>query len=448
MAFFRSTVAFSFTLAAFALPVAAEGNAKNIILFIADGWGFNHITVTNYYEFGEEGQQFYEKNFTPYAMSTYSTNGKGYDPDQAWVAFNYFRAGATDSAAAATTLASGVKTFNGAIGVDRDKKPVPTIVDKAESLGKSTGIVSSVHIAHATPASFGAHSNSRGKYEDIAREMIMDSAVDVIMGPGHPGFGEDGEAVDYEGDEKRHSYVGGIDTWAAVLEGKAGADADADGTPDPWSFIDSRDAFRKLATGETPKRVLGIAPVYATLQQNRTGNDEDTKNDPPNQTPFLQTSPTLPELTRAALNVLDNNDKGFFLMVEGGAVDWASHGNRAGRMIEEMIDYDAAIEAAAAWVEENSSWDDTLIVVTGDHECGYLTGPGSDPEWKPIVNNGKGNQPGSEWHSTGHTNQLIPLFVKGAGAEEFANIAPGNDKLRGKYTDNAEVGKMMIDLLR
>ncbi len=430
------------------LPAAADDGAKNIILFIADGWGFNHITATDYYAYGEDGQQIYEREFTPYAMSTYPARSKGYDPDLAWTSFVYFRAGATDSAAAATTLASGIKTLNGAIGVGEDGKPVPTIVDKAESLGKSTGIVSSVQIAHATPACFAAHNKSRAKYEDIAHEMILESPVDVIMGPGHPGFGEDGEPVASEGDEKRHSYVGGIDTWNAIKAGKAGADADGDGDADPWTLVESREALRKLGSGDTPSRVLGIAPIYATLQQNRTGNDEDTKNDPPYQTPLLETSPTLAELTNASLNVLDNNDKGFFLMVEGGAVDWASHRNRAGRMIEEMIGFEDAIKAAVGWVEANSSWDDTLIVVTGDHECGYLTGPDSDPEWNPIVNNGKGHLPGSEWHSSGHTNQLIPLFVKGAGAQRFAEIADQQDKRRGAYTDNAEVGSLMLELLR
>jgi alkaline phosphatase len=441
-------IAIALTSAAILPAAHAEDGAKNIILFIADGLGFNHITATNYYEHGEDSQQLYEKTFTPYAMSTYPARGKGYDPDQAWVAFNYFRAGATDSAAAATTLASGVKTLNGAIGVDRDGEHVPTIVDKAESLGKATGVVSSVQIAHATPASFVAHNKSRGKYEDIAREMIMESAVDVIMGAGHPGFGDNGEAVDFEDDEKRQRYVGGIETWAAVKEGNAGADADGDGDGDPWVLLETREAIRELMTSNAPNRVLGLAPVHETLQADRTGNDEDTTNDPPNQTPFLDTSPSLKELTAAALNVLDNNPNGLFLMVEGGAVDWASHANQAGRMIEEMIEFGDAIEEAAAWVEANSSWDETLIVITGDHECGYLTGPDSDPEWNPIANNGKGNLPGSEWHSKGHTNNLIPLFVKGAGADQFAEIANGEDTKRGSYTDNAEVGKLMIELLR
>jgi len=448
MTLFRTIIAFTLVLIAVTNFAHSEDGAKNIILFIADGLGFNHITATNYFDHGEDGQQIYEKTFTPYAMSTYSVNGKGYDPDQAWGAFNYFRAGSTDSAAAATTLASGIKTLNGAIGVDRDGERVPTIVDKAESLGKATGVVSSVQIAHATPASFVAHNKSRGKYEDIAREMIMESAVDVIMGAGHPGFGDNGEAVDYEGDEKRQRYVGGIETWAAVKAGNAGADADGDGNADPWTLVESREAFREMMTSTTPNRVLGLAPVHETLQADRTGNDEDTTNDPPNQTPFLDTSPALRELTAAALNVLDNNPNGLFLMVEGGAVDWASHANQAGRMIEEMMGFGGAIEEAVDWVEANSSWDETLIVITGDHECGYLTGSDSDPEWKPIVNNGKGNLPGSEWHSKGHTNNLIPLFVKGAGADRFKKIATGTDKKRGAYTDNADVGALMLELLR
>lgn len=161
MTHLRLIVAITLTWVTFAGSAFGEGGAKNIILFIADGWGFNHIRVTNYYEHGEDGQQVYEKTFAGYAMSTYSVRSKGYDAEQAWGAFNYFRDGATDSAAAATTLASGVKTLDGAIGVDQDGERLATIVDKAESLGKSTGVVSSVHIAHATPASFVAHNPRR-----------------------------------------------------------------------------------------------------------------------------------------------------------------------------------------------------------------------------------------------------------------------------------------------
>ncbi len=83
-------------------------------------------------------------------------------------------------------------------------------------------------------------------------------------------------------------------------------------------------------------------------------------------------------------------------MVEGGAVDWAAHANQSGRVIEEEIDFNHSVEAVVEWVEKNSNWGETLVIVTGDHETGYLTGPGSDPAWMPLVNNGAGYLPGME----------------------------------------------------
>jgi alkaline phosphatase len=154
------------------------------------------------------------------------------------------------------------------------------------------------------------------------------------------------------------------------------------------------------------------------------------------------------------MNVLDDDPDGFFLMVEGGAVDWASHGHNSGRMIEEEIDFNLAVEAAIQWVEENSTWEETLVIVTGDHETGYLTGPGSGPSatdstakqspfWNPLANNGAGTLPGMEWHDDGHTRSLIPLYAKGAGSEGFADHVAGTDPVRGPYIENTAVGKVM-----
>jgi alkaline phosphatase len=131
-------------------------------------------------------------------------------------------------------------------------------------------------------------------------------------------------------------------------------------------------------------------------------------------------------------------------MIEGGAVDWASHGNNSGRMIEEQIDFDNAVRAVIDWVQANSNWGDTLLVVTGDHETGYLTGPGSDPLWNPIINNGAGNLPGMEWHSGDHTNSLIPLFAKGDAARMFKSYADEFDPVRGRYLDNTELAKVLF----
>jgi alkaline phosphatase len=199
-------------------------------------------------------------------------------------------------------------------------------------------------------------------------------------------------------------------------------------------------------TGATPKRVIGISKVAKTLQQERSGEkDADTY-----AVPFIETVPTLEEMTRAALNILDNDPDGFFIMIEGGAIDWASHDNQIGRMIEEEIHFNQAVAAVVQWIEQNSSWDETLVIVTADHETGYLTGlnsgTGDDgkPIWNPIANRGQGITPGLQWNSDGHTNSLVPFFAKGAGSELFHHFADQTDPVRGKYLDNAELGQALF----
>jgi alkaline phosphatase len=123
---------------------------KNIIFFIADGCGYNQVDAASYYTFGETGKQSYEQFPIRYGLSTYSTNGHGYDPDSAWASFDYHKKKTTDSAAAATAMSTGVKTYNGAFAVDTSKTPLVTIVELVEQKGKATGVVSSVTFAHAT----------------------------------------------------------------------------------------------------------------------------------------------------------------------------------------------------------------------------------------------------------------------------------------------------------
>ncbi len=428
---------------------AAAPKAKNVIVMIADGWGFNQIDAASYYEFGETGQQIYERTFTPLAMSTYSAEGHGYDPEKFWSSAEYAKSGATDSAAAATAMATGIKTYNSAIGMDLDKKPVRNLCEAAEEAGKASGVVTSVPLAHATPAGFLAHNVKRGNYEEIAREMFHESKAEVIMGAGHPWFDTDGKLVAEPDGEKGiktpQSYdgVGGADTWIGLLTGTLGNDCDGDGVEDKWTLVQSREAFQRLAEGETPKRVAGVAPVSTTLQQERSG---DVKA-PAGAVPFNESVPTLAEMARAALNVLDNDPDGFFLMIEGGAVDWAGHDNRSGRLIEEVMEFNRAIEAVVEWVEQNSSWDETLVVITGDHETGFLGGPDAKEVYAPVTNNGKGQMPGMEWRSGSHTNSLIPFFAKGPGTELYKAAANKTDPKRGPYLDNTDLAKVVFSVI-
>jgi alkaline phosphatase len=432
-----SVLVASFVPAVSAAPKKAL--AKNVIILISDGWGYNHIESTNYWLDGTTGQQVYEKFPFQYAMSTYMVPG-GYDPALAWADFDYVKSGATDSAAAATAMSTGIKTYSGAIGVGLDGQNLWHAMQEAELLGKSTGVVTSVEWTHATPAGFVAHNVSRNNYAEIGEEMVYDSATDVIMGAGHPWFGHSGESLTTP---NTYKYVGGDTTWNDLVAGTAGGDADDDGVADPWYLVQDRAAFQALMEGPTPKRVLGTAQVYQTLQQSRSGDGYAD----PYVVPLIETVPTLEEMTKAALNILDNDDDGFMLMVEGGAVDWASHANQSGRMIEEQIDFNNAVQAVVDWVKANSNWGETLVIVTGDHECGYLTGTSSDPTWEPVVNNGAGVLPGMEWHSGNHTNALIPFFAKGDAARLFVHQADDSDPVRGRYIDNTEIADVVFETL-
>jgi alkaline phosphatase len=409
---------------------------------ISDGWHYNHIEATSFYRYGLAGQQVYNGFPVKYAMSTWMAwlaggcMGLGYDPVAAWTDFDYVKNCWTDSAAAATAMSTGLKTFIGAIGIDVSFQPLTNVVELAEMRGKATGVVTSVEWSHATPAGFVAHNISRNNFEALGQEMVYDSAVDVIMGAGHPWFDKDGQSI---ATPNTFQYVGGETTWDELVAGTAGGDADGDGVADPWVLVQSRGEFQALMSGPTPKRVLGTAQVYETLQGERSGD----RNADPYVVPLIATVPTLEETARAALNILDDDPDGFFLMIEGGAVDWASHDNLSGRMIEEQIGFDDAVQAVVDWVEANSSWAETLLIVTGDHECGYLTGPGSNPGWTPIVNNGSGNLPGMEWHSGEHTNRLIPLFANGDAATMFSNYAVGDDPVHGPYVDNTDLIKVI-----
>jgi alkaline phosphatase len=346
---------------------------------------------------------------------------------------------ATDSAAAATTMSTGVKTYGGAIGVGMDGTALVHAMEIAEAKGLSTGVVSSVEFSHATPAGFVAHNVSRNNYEEIAYEMIYESTTDVIMGAGHPWFGRDGEQLTSPNTFK---YVGGESTWEDLVAGTAGYDAD--GVTNLWKLIQTHQEFQKLMVGDTPNRVIGVPQLYQTLQQERGGDGYAD----PYVVPLIESVPTLEEMTVAALNVLDNDEDGLFLMVEGGAVDWAGHANQSGRVIEEQIDFDNAVQAVVEWVKTNSNWGETLLIVTGDHETGYMTGPNSDPGWNPIVNNGAGVLPGMEFHSGNHTNSLVPFFAKGDDGRWFKEMFDFSDPVRGRTIDNSDIGVLVIDLLK
>lgn len=423
---------------------------------IADGCGYGQVAATDYYEAGRPGAQVYEKFPVRLSVSTVSLNTGGYDPSLAESDFRYVEMTGllprkpTDSAAAATALASGVKTLNGHIGVDSLKQPVENVTERAEKLGKATGVITTVPFPHATPAGFTVHAEDRGSMTDIAADFLRNSRLDVLMGGGHPWYDRQGlplEIPDFR-------LFGGPALWDSLTQGQCGADRDGDGDPDPWNFIDSLEQFRALASGPAPDRLFGLPRVRETLQQGRGGRVFA----PPDSVPFIATVPTLAEMTAAALNVLDADPDGFFLMVEAGAVDWASHGNQTGRMIEEMRDFNRAVDQVVEWVERNGGWKKNLVIVTADHETGRPTSPSAESDWPSVpadrkagildpVNRGRGAVPDLVWRTVRHTNALVPLYAKGAGSECLTESAGRKDPVRGRFIDNTDIGRTVFRLM-
>lgn len=440
-------------------PVAANGPGsvnkpvRNVILMIDDGAGYNTHLIGSLYDKGEAEAEVYNDFPFRYAGSTYSRgvalpcgDPVGYDPAAAWGGFGYVLANPTDSAASGTAMATGVKTYDAAIGMDCDGHALQNLTELFEANDRSTGVVTSVPFDHATPASFVAHNPNRDNYTAIASEMLNSSATDVIMGGGHPFYTKYG----LKQVSGTYSYITKAD-YAALAAGTAGGDANGDGIADPWTFVQTRAQFQALTTGDTPSRVFGMAQVRQTLQEQRMKPGQPVDPEP-YTLPFLETVPTLTEMATGALNVLDNDEDGFFLMVEGGATDWAAHDNRKGLMIEEEIAFDRAVEAVLAWVDLNSNWGETMVIVASDHETGYVTGPGSGdtpdgPVWTPVVNNGAGVTPGFEYHSGDHTNSLVPYYVKGAAGRLLHGLVDGTDPVHGRYVDNTDIHALIVGAL-
>lgn len=447
---FKKTIAFSLlagtTVTSVLVPTKTLADnynnlkAKNVIVMISDGWGYNQIAATDYYQNGYVDSQIYHQFPYKSGMSTYSISANSYDTQKAWNDLNYVKRSPTDSAAAATAMSTGIKTYDAAIGVDSNKKTIKHIGEYFEEQGKSTGVVSTVQFSHATPAGFVAHNDNRNNYSDIANEMIKSSKTDVIMGAGNPLYNDNGKVTTKE----NYKYVGGKETWDGLVNGTLDvADANGDGKPDPWTLIQSKEDFVNLTKGDTPSRVIGVPEIATTLQQGRSGDGKANAFTVPQNTNV----PTLAQMSSGALNVLDNNDDGFFLMIEGGAIDWAGHSNQSGRLIEEQMDFNKAVEVVHAWVEKNSNWDETLLVVTGDHETGYLTGPKSFPDWTSVIGNGKGQMPTMQWNSGDHTNSIIPFYAKGCGTQLLRERASKLDIMRGDYIDNTDISNVIRSLI-
>lgn len=278
----------------------------------------------------------------------------------------------TDSAAGGTALSTGQKTYNGAIGVNTDTVAIKTILEMAEEKGLATGLVSTSAITHATPASFIAHQGSRGSYEDIAADFLK-TDIDVFIGGGYKHFAQrkDQRDLTRELQDKGYLVLRDMDEIAKVKSGKlAGLTAD-----------EHNEVY--------PKRKM-----------------------------------SLPLSTQTAINILNQNSKGFFMMVEGSQIDWGGHAQNTIYIVNEMLDFDRAVGKALEFAANDK---ETLIVVTADHETGGMGLSGGNIKTGMVK---------AAYTSKDHTATMVPVFAYGPGAEHFTGII-----------DNTDIPKAIMKLL-
>ena len=305
--------------------MASAQTAKYVFYFIGDGMGVNQVNGTEMYLAEQEGRIGAKSLlFTSFPVASVATTFSATNS-------------VTDSSAAGTALATGSKTYNGAIGMDDQKQPLQSVAAQAKAAGKKVGVATSVSVDHATPAAFYAHQPDRDMYYEIATDL--------------PKAGFD-------------FYAGG-----GFL--KPTTTADQKEAPSIFPIIEA--AGYTVARGlqeyqakaaEAGKMVLiqkeGAAPDCLPYAIDRQEGDL-----------------SLAEITQSAIDFLTKGkDKGFFLMVEGGKIDWACHGNDAATVFHEVVDMDNAIRVAYEFYKKHPK--ETLIVVTADHETGGLglgTGP-------------------------------------------------------------------------
>lgn len=449
-------ITFVSIIAMISLPGEAAPSAKksNVILFIADGAGFATFSAAADYQTGSPtGLPYMSKPWKLYSCSTYSIAGD-YDPDEMWSSFKKQLSNATDSAAAATAINTGVKTDNGSLGMDDDQEWVETFAEMAAKKGFACGSVTSVQVAHATPGGVAGHVDSRREGSRIFEQSLYSGALSVMIGCGHPQYDRQGNLAtgdalsrkssdDYyfSADGQKHFLEFNVfgpskRQWEKIQKGEL---------PESWEFIEAREDFQRIAKdpGEAPKKLLGIARSHVSF----------TYDDRNKERQVIPTVPTLAEASLAALNVLNQNRKGFYLMIEGGAVDTCNHTNNLPGMLVEMREFNAAIAAVCDWVEKNSSWEETLVIITSDHETGALWGPNADKSdslFQTIQFNGKGVLPTYKYYYGNHTNQLVPVYVRGKDAALFEKCIRGTDPFFGKlwnydgrYIDNTDFIQVM-----
>lgn len=325
--------------------------ARCVILFIGDGMGPHQIEAARLYA-GEP--LTFDRMPVQTSLATASANSE-----------------VTDSAAAATALATGHRVNNGVISraMPGDGQPLTTALEILAQQGKATGLVTSVPILHATPAAFAAHVEHRKEAQAIAQDYLTVTRPDLLLGSGGMGM---------------------------KLEDAADAG---------YTVVTTREELFSHQAQQATR-------LWGFFGDGRLPYEYDAMTGPDNGFDKL---PHLSELTLTALAFLDRDPDGFFLMVEGGLIDWASHDNQIERAVLETIELARAVQMTLDWARDR---DDVLILVTADHETGGL---------EILEDRGAGQFPKVSWSTKGHTATPVPLYAWGQNASWAADADESAD---------------------
>ncbi|WP_270180940.1 alkaline phosphatase [Alkalihalobacillus sp. CinArs1] len=413
-----------------------NGEIKNVIFLIGDGMGPVYNTAY---------RSFMDDKSTPYMEEVaFDKQLLGQQQTYSWD----HEESVTDSAAAGTSMAAGIKTYNGAISVDMEKQEVETVLERAKKEDKATGLVSTSQVNHATPASFGAHDESRHNYNAIADDYFDEKVdgehkVDVILGGGTKYFERADRDLAGEFEEAGYSYV----------------------------------TNKEDLMSDDNEQILGLFGEKG--MDKMIDRDEET--------------PSLADMTTTALDRLSKDKDGFFLMVEGSQIDWAGHDNDVVAAMSEMEDFEQAYKEAIEFAKKDKH---TLVVTTADHSTGgFAMGRDGEYKWDPAPLKAAKRTPdfmaeqiaegadveetlnkyidlelteeeinwvkeatkaekdktteidnaiekifdlrsGTGWTTGGHTGEDVNVYAYGPGAENFIGLH-----------DNTETGQMVNDLL-
>jgi alkaline phosphatase len=324
-------------------PATPLAKPKNVILLIGDGMGLPQIT----------GSMYMNDNTTVFERFKNIGFHKSHASDNL----------VTDSAAGATAIASGVKTYNGAVGVNSRKESVPTLLEMAEQKQMATGLVASSSITHATPACFIAHVAGRENKEGIAL-AFLDTPVDIFIGGGMDHF------VRRNMDER--NLVTELTAKGYQIT----------------SFSDQEISNLDITTSKN----IGYFTANGEPLPHSAGSDD-----------------LIPASEKAIEFLDERSPNGFFLMIEGAQIDWGGHANDANYVVSEMHEFEKVVAEVLDFAAQDKT---TLVIVTGDHETGgFAVQPGS-----------KLNDIQVAFTTKSHTALMIPVFASGPGAEDFRGI--------------------------